>query len=130
MIWRIANSFVSMLLMNRDHSQKKYRPNTLGNSSVRRSWWNFLEVCLHTWYATLLTLSWRRCLSYRNQLTVYKGLTLSWQSSPSNRNQSIDLICKSMDWFPYDKDLHYERVNRVRIRFIEYSKDFAPIAKE
>ena len=22
-----------------------------------------------------------------------------------------DLICKSMDWFLYDKDLRYERVN-------------------
>ena len=38
----------------------------------------------------LLTLSWRRCLLYRNQ--------------------SINLLCKSMDWFLYDRDLHHEKV--------------------
>ena len=31
--------------------------------------------------------------------------------SLSYRNQSIDLICKSMDWFLYDRDLRHERVN-------------------
>ena len=29
---------------------------------------------------------------------------------PIIRNQSIDLHCKSMDWFLYDKDLRHERV--------------------
>ena len=29
----------------------------------------------------------------------------------SYRNQSIDLLCKSMDWFLYDNDLRHERVN-------------------
>ena len=42
---------------------------------------------------TLLTLSRRRPLSYRNQ--------------------SIDLLCKSMDWFLYDNGLSHERVNLV-----------------
>ena len=32
--------------------------------------------------------------------------------SPSYRNQSIDLLCKSMDWFLYDRDVSHERVNR------------------
>ena len=32
-------------------------------------------------------------------------LTLSY------RNQSIELLCKLMDWFLYDRDLHHERVN-------------------
>ena len=27
------------------------------------------------------------------------------------KNQSIDLFCKSMDWFLYDKDLCHERIN-------------------
>ena len=30
----------------------------------------------------------------------------------SYRNQSIDLLCKSMDWFLYDNGLRYERVKR------------------
>ena len=35
--------------------------------------------------------------------------------SLSHRNQSIDLLCKLMDWFLNDRDLRYERVNRYRI---------------
>ena len=38
-----------------------------------------------------LTLSWRRCLLYRNQY--------------------IDLENKSIDWSLYDRNLHYERDN-------------------
>ena len=40
----------------------------------------------------------------------YDLLTLSWRRSLSYRNQSIDLLCKSMDWFLYDNDLRHERV--------------------
>ena len=31
--------------------------------------------------------------------------------SLSYRNQSIDLLCKSMEWFLYDRDICHERVN-------------------
>ena len=37
-------------------------------------------------------------------------LSLSRRKSLSYRNHSIDLLCKSMDWFLYDRDLHPERV--------------------
>ena len=48
----------------------------------------------------------------------FKGL-LSWSDflnsfmteSVSYKNQSIDLLFKSMDWFLYDRDLRHERVN-------------------
>ena len=36
--------------------------------------------------------------------------TLSWRRPLSYRIQFIDLLCKSMDWFLYDKDLRHERV--------------------
>ena len=36
-------------------------------------------------------------------------LTLSWRRPWSYRNQSIDLTCKSMDWFLYDDGLRHER---------------------
>ena len=39
-------------------------------------------------------------------------LTLSWPRSLSYRNQSIDLQSKSVDWFLYDRDLSHERVNK------------------
>ena len=40
-------------------------------------------------------------------------LILSWRRPISYRNQSIDLLCKSMDWFLYDIGLRYERVKKV-----------------
>ena len=38
-------------------------------------------------------------------------LTLSWQRFLSYRNQSIDWQIESRDWFLYDRDLRYECVN-------------------
>ena len=37
-------------------------------------------------------------------------LTLSWRRPLSYRNQSIDLLCKSMNWFLYDNGPSHERV--------------------
>ena len=42
-----------------------------------------------------------------------KGLTISWRRSLSYRNQSIDLLYKSIDWSLYDRDLRHKRVNRI-----------------
>ena len=39
-------------------------------------------------------------------------LYLSWRRPISYRNQSIDLLRKSMDWFLYDIGLRHERVKR------------------
>ena len=41
---------------------------------------------------------------------ILSNLTLSWRRPISYRNQSIDLLCKSMDWFLYDTGLRHERV--------------------
>ena len=38
-------------------------------------------------------------------------LTLSRRRALSYRNQSIDLLCKLMDWFLYHNGLRLERVN-------------------
>ena len=38
-------------------------------------------------------------------------LTLSWWRSLSYRNQSINFLCKLTDWFLYDRDFRHERVN-------------------
>ena len=46
------------------------------------------------------------CLAF-----TVKTLTLSWWRSLSYRNQFINLLCKSMDWFLYDWVLCRERVN-------------------
>ena len=46
----------------------------------------------------------------RMQMEETVSITLSWRRFLSYRNQSIDLLCKSMDWFLYDRDLCHERV--------------------
>ena len=46
-------------------------------------------------------------LCHGDQLTL---LTFSWLRSLSYRNQSTDLQFKSMDWFLYGRDLGHERV--------------------
>ena len=54
-------------------------------------------------------------------------LTLSWRRSLSYRNQSIDLQSKSMNWFLYDRDLRHERVNTfLWISKIWLSDQFPP----
>ena len=44
-----------------------------------------------------------------------KPLTLSWGRPLSNRNQPINLLRKSMDWFLYDNDFRHEKVNALII---------------
>ena len=60
-----------------------------------------LKILFLTWkYYTVLTLSWRRSLSYRNQ--------------------SIDLQSKSMDWFLYDHGLRHESVKSFQTAAITF----------
>ena len=55
----------------------------------------------------------------KNEKTCTKlalcSLTLSRRKSLSYRNQLIDLLCESMDWFLYDRDLRHEKVKRLFI---------------
>ena len=52
--------------------------------------------------------------AFRNLSNIFdrdvlrKLFNLSWRRSLPYRNQSIDLLCQSMDWFLYDMDLHHE----------------------
>ena len=47
-------------------------------------------------------------------------LNLSWRRPISYRNQFIDLLCKSMDWFLYDIGLRHERVKSFSKYFCSY----------
>ena len=47
-----------------------------------------------------------------------KFLTLSWRRPLSYRSQSIDLLCKSMDWFLYNSGLRHERVKGKSFLFL------------
>ena len=50
------------------------------------------------------------CYSKVSSLLTFftKDVTLSSRRSLLYRSQSIDLLCKSIDWFLYDKDLRHE----------------------
>ena len=45
--------------------------------------------------------------------TCWFLLTVSWRRPLSYRNQSIDLLCKSMDWFLYNNSLRHEWVKQL-----------------
>ena len=50
--------------------------------------------------------------------------------SLSYRNQSIDLLCKSVNWFQCDRNLHHERVNlKVFLRRLKLSKNYDILIK-
>ena len=42
---------------------------------------------------------------------IHLFLAFSWRRSLSCTNQSNNLLCKSMEWFLYDRDLRHESVN-------------------
>ena len=43
---------------------------------------------------------------------------------PSYRKQSINLLCKPMDWFLYDRDLRHERVKHFLNTFLVVGRVF------
>ena len=49
------------------------------------------------------------------KLVLLEILTLSWWRSLSYRNQAIDFLCKSVDLFLYDRDLHHERAKAIKL---------------
>ena len=56
-----------------------------------------------------------------NQTQVFVLLTLSWRRPLSYRNQSIDLLRKSVDWFLYDNGLRHVRVKRAKNIVIHFN---------
>ena len=77
-------------------------------SRQKISFWNISwkwQVCYHP--RKKLSSS---CEKDNPQENNTYNLTLSWRRPLSYRNQSIDLLCKSMGWFLYDNGLRYERV--------------------
>ena len=59
--------------------------------------------------------AWKICLKLTIKiiLCLWVTLTLPWQRPLSYRNQSIDLLRKSLDWFLYDNGLRHERVKYI-----------------
>ena len=55
-------------------------------------------------------------IHHKFEIDISFVLTLSWQRSLSYRNQSIDLLSKSIDWFLYHKDIRHEIVRPTVLR--------------
>ena len=62
----------------------------------------------------------KKIIQLKNQNTVFELICKCYSSFNSSltevlsyRTQSTDLLCKSMDWFLYDRDLRHERVNKI-----------------
>ena len=75
----------------------------------------FLEHFLSTVVTRFNYLKLIICYIYvnnrRHALSLdFDYLTVSWRRPLSYRNQSINLLRKSMDWFLYDNGLRHERV--------------------
>ena len=83
--------------------------------------WYFLQV--HWALLISLTLLFF-CQIIHSDITLMSlsMLTLSLRRPSSYRNQSIDLLCKSVDWFLHDNGLRHERVNDIECPFKYHSK--------
>ena len=89
--WKVC---VFRVILIRIHFEcGKMRIKITPNTDTFTQWLRYRGV-----FWTLLTLSWRRPLSYRNQ--------------------SIDLQSKSMDWFLYGNGLRHERVKHRNMKLI------------
>ena len=72
---------------------------------------NICDVFVKAVIEIIVTIgSLKLLLTYTRPVLNGETLTLSWRRPLSYRNQSIDLIRKSMDWFLYDNGLRHERV--------------------
>ena len=87
-------------------------------SANRTKWSNTQIICqVITWKAAGLCDK-RKFTSFDQFEVVFEGefalvltpgLTLSWGKFLSYGNQSIDMLCKSVNWFLYDRDLRHRR---------------------
>ena len=66
----------------------------------------------------LIFLNFKEYVGPNNFLHFFPILTLSRRRPLSYRNQSIDLLRKSMDWFLYDNGLHNERVKQQNFVYV------------
>ena len=83
-----------------------------------RSWrykWGYLNIKWMHWNTVVLHIYFFLRLNPPDNhfiLLTQFDLTLSWRRPLSYRDQSIDLLRKSMDWFLYDNGLRHGRVKR------------------
>ena len=109
----VIQKYKSHLVIWNVYSQEHpYIPEVLQNeeSAICREW-----VEVRSWFPMLFPYIHRghkfiQAIKLIVVSPAWLCLTLSWRRPFSYRNQSIDLLCKSMDWFLYDNSLRHERL--------------------
>ena len=77
--------------------------------------WNYKTLSLSFLRITTIiigNLLWFKTIDHFN---CFIARTLLWRRCLTYRNQSIDLLYNSMDWFLDDRDLCHERINLLMI---------------
>ena len=74
---------------------------------------NLYEVCSKVGKSFLRKGQFCLVIDFVKVARLLCRLTLPWRRYLSYRNQSIDLLYKSINWFLYDRDLRHERVKHI-----------------
>ena len=70
----------------------------------------FIEKICHAFTSEISIFICDSVITSSKNIAISDLLTLSWRRPLSYRNQCIDLLWKSMDWFLHDNDHRHERV--------------------
>ena len=85
---------------------------TLGNVETTLRIWSFEKKYKHRFKNKIIFLNFKEYVGLNIFLHFFPILTLSWRRPLSYRSQPIDLRSKSMDWFLHDNGHRHERVKR------------------
>ena len=108
LVWRNARPFVRVSWLWWMGSSSASEASSIWRVGLVKGtplWWFLAKCSLVKWMVSF-------CSWLITQI-VADYLTLSWRGPLSYRNQSIDLLRKSMDWFLYDNGLCHERVLNI-----------------
>ena len=82
-------------------------------SKQRCEYDHFKKIYKHRFKNKIIFLNFKEYVGLNISLHFFPILTISWRRPLSYRNQFIDLLRKSIDWFLYDSGLRHERVRQV-----------------
>ena len=81
-----------------------------------------------TWFLFFCAIlrGWFHSLGEKQHFSVFNYDLINNQCSPSYKNQSIDLYCKSVDWFLYDR----EHGSLMEFRGCSYGGELARLGRQ
>ena len=72
-----------------------------------------IKIIIFKVYDESLNYPWDLFKVHYKVILEDRKVSLSWRRSLSYRNQSIGFLCKSMDWFLYDRNLCHKRFKLI-----------------